>query len=83
MTIYTIENTAGIGKPCKMFDANGVELLYVIEADTETGHIKRRIKDRRGNFILAPSGEESLVVLEAHPPPLRVEWINQERIGFK
>ena len=37
MAILTVENTAGIGMPVRIFDADGNEIKDCVYADTETG----------------------------------------------
>ena len=49
--MLTIENTSGIGRPIKIFDANGREVLFAITADTETGEVEKYKTGERGQLI--------------------------------
>ena len=53
---YTTENTSRIGKPVRVFDANGNELKYCTAADTDTGEVERLQVDANGEFVVAADG---------------------------
>jgi hypothetical protein len=57
----------------KVFDANGVELLFVIGCDTETGEAEHLVSDGKGSFVLTDDGEAAKRVTFTHPAPLRFE----------
>jgi hypothetical protein len=40
---------------CRVFDANGVELKYVLWCDTETGEAERYVRDE-GGFVIVHEG---------------------------
>ena len=53
---FTVENTVRIGYPVRVFDANGDEIRYVLEADDVTGEctVFRTRTDRdRGPLVTA------------------------------
>ena len=52
MPLYTPENTALIGRRCKVL-LDGVEVSKVVEADTDAGYIVRGVTDDAGNFVRA------------------------------
>lgn len=70
----TLQNTANIGKPCKLFDANGNEIPYPIECDTETGVCVHYCLDEKGAFIV----DENYIrrAMTVFPAPIQVEWID-------
>ena len=58
--------------PCKVFDANGVELQYAIWADTETGEAVHLVKDDKG-FVISVHEKGNLgpkCEWRKHPAPL-------------
>lgn len=60
-------------KPCRLYDAEGREVLYAVWADTETGEAIQYVrKDDR--FVI--EGMEVVKETRRHPAPLRVEAIN-------
>mgnify|MGYP000241490494 CR=1 FL=1 len=59
---YTLANTIDIDKPQRVFDANGVEIDWVIECDTETGEVCKY----KGDLEFTPE-------TRTYPAPLRVE----------
>jgi hypothetical protein len=63
-------------KPCRLYDADGREVLYAIWADTETGEAIQYVR-RDDKFVI----ENNEVVKEKrqHPAPLRVEQIATRR----
>ncbi len=73
MTRYDIENTAKIGKPCRVFDAKNEEILWVVFCDTETGDVERLQHDGQ-SFVVNAEGDAINRVTENRPAPLRVEW---------
>ena len=71
--IYTVENTAGCGNPVRVFDANAVEILNIVECDTETGRVVKYAQDELGRFILDTDNLDCCkLVEEYYPPPLTV-----------
>lgn len=63
-------------KPCRLFDAEGREVLYAVWADTETGEVQQYVR-KDDKFVI----ENNEVVKETrqHPAPLRVEQITTRR----
>ena len=57
MAVLTVENTAKVGKPVRVFGADGREIKDVIEADTATGLCVVYQRDEKGRFMLAPEGD--------------------------
>ena len=59
--------------PCRVFDANGVELKYAFWADTETGEAVHYVRDDSGYCWTV--NDEGVPVLatewKQHPAPLR------------
>ena len=49
--IYNVQNTSGIGKPCRIFDANGLEWDDIEECDTETGRMIQFKRDAEGRLV--------------------------------
>ena len=75
MAIYTVDNTSKIGRPCKVFDANGVELLRVIRCETETGEVEQFLTDpQTGEILIDAAKEEAVRWTKCYPAPLRVEF---------
>lgn len=70
--IYTIENTAKIGKPVIVFDADGVEVTHCVRCDTETGEVERFEVDINGRYVFDEAGGSINRVKEVLPRPLRV-----------
>jgi len=72
-----LENTVAIGKRCAIYDAEGEEVKSCVEADTETGWIKRhKINPETGELIISHHGWIAIIT-ERRPVPLRVEWLNK------
>jgi predicted carbohydrate-binding protein with CBM5 and CBM33 domain len=61
-------------QPCRLFDAEGREVLYAVWADTETGEAIQYVR-KDDKFVI----ENNEVVKETrqHPAPLRVEQITR------
>jgi len=47
MAVFTIENTSKIGRPVRVFDADGNEIPFCISCDTETGEVERYETDEQ------------------------------------
>ena len=54
---YTVEDTAKVGKPVRVFDGDGNELDNCTLVDTETGEVERFKVDADGNFLVHPNGK--------------------------
>ena len=63
-------------QPCRLFDAEGREVLYAIWADTETGEAIQYVR-RDDKFVI--EGNEVVKEKRQHPAPLRVEQITTRR----
>ena len=75
MAKYTLENTTDIGRPCRVFDANGVELDYCVSCDTETGEVTQIQWDpETRDFVFNEAGDGVLRKTTLYPKPLRVEF---------
>ena len=75
MAIYTVDNTSKIGRPCKVFDANGVELRWVLRCDTETGEVEQHATDpETGKIQIDIAKGEIVQQTKFYPAPLRVEF---------
>ena len=61
-------------KPCRLFDADGREVLYAIWADTDTGEAIQYVR-RDGKFVI--ENDEVVKETRQHPAPLRVEQITR------
>ena len=72
MPRYDFENTAKIGKPCRVFDANNDEILWVVFCDTETGEVERFEHDGQ-SFVVNEEGDGISRIAENKPIPLRIE----------
>jgi hypothetical protein len=74
--ILTIENTSGAGKPCRVFDAAGCEIAWVLYADTETGEVET-YKQTKGRQLI--EGEDGNLERETKicAAPLSVMWIEK------
>ena len=74
MPIYTVENVKGYGKYARVFDADGIELFYVVECNTESGEVIQlaRTKDDRDFEFEQGDCTELLRVRKIHPAPLSV-----------
>lgn len=70
--IYNVENTAAIGKPCTVYDANGVEVPWCVECNTETGEVTQFLCDEKGPVI-----KDGEIVLQknVHPHPLELVFL--------
>lgn len=74
MTVYNVQNTLEVGKPCRIFDANGLEWHDVVECDTETGRILRFKRDAEGRWV---DQEGELVRETVHgAPPLQLRKLD-------
>lgn len=70
--IVSVETT----RPCRLYDADGREIMYAVWADTETGKaIQYARKD--GQFVV--EGKEVVRETRHHPAPLRVEPMKGRR----
>ena len=67
--------------PCRVFDANGVELNYVTFCNTETGEVEQ-FEYKEGEPVVSEdeqTGELRLNRVRAfHPSPLRIVKMNGE-----
>ena len=70
---YTVEDTARIDKPVKVFDGDGNELDNCTMVDTETCEVKRAKVGADGNFVVHPNGKR-LVYETVVVPGVRVEF---------
>lgn len=70
MAIYTVENTSAIGKPCRVFDADGNELLKVTWCNTKTGEVERF--KLIGDKLVTSKYNELELVRVFVPAPLRI-----------
>lgn len=70
--ILTLENTIGVGKRCKVFDAHGNHIEKVVWADTESGKVQQYALDEDGKYIV--KGVIAERRWATYPAPLRVEW---------
>ena len=61
-------------KPCRLYDADGREVLYAIWADTDTGEAIQYVR-RDGKFVI--ENDEVVKEKKTHPAPLRVEQITR------
>ena len=77
--IYNSENTAGAGRPCRVYDADGSEIRYVIECDTKTGAVQRYANHGR-QFTVDAASPRGDVVMEIRKTPLIIEWLSRPRI---
>lgn len=41
MTVYTVANTAMVGRPVRVYDREGVEIKQVTWCDSESGLVRR------------------------------------------
>lgn len=57
-------------RPCRLFDAEGKEVMYAIWADTETGEVIQYVR-RDDKFVI--ENNEVVKVKNVLPAPLRVE----------
>ena len=70
---YTVEDTVKVGKPARVFDADGNELDGCTMVDTDTGEVERIKVDADGNFVVHPNGKR-LVCETVVVPGVRVEF---------
>lgn len=75
MAQYDISNTSGIGRPCRVFDANNKEILDILWCDTETGEVERYVLND-GLFVINEFKEVE-TMHETFDAPLRIEWIKK------
>ncbi len=68
---YNTKNTIDINKPIVVYDANGSEIKYCIECDTETGQASQLKVRPDGSMITI--NEEPVISEGTFPAPLRVE----------
>lgn len=71
--LYTLENTAKIGKPIKVFDGEGNHIPKALSVDTETGEITK-FKTNEDGTILIVDGEalrETITV----SLPIKIEFL--------
>lgn len=71
--IYDVENTAKVGKPCRVVDANGQDVRFVVSCDTETGDVLR-LKHDGESFVIGADGDVE-TISERVPAPLHIEWL--------
>jgi hypothetical protein len=67
--IYNVGNTSAIGKRCKVFDANNVEIVRCVEVDTDTGLVVRQKIPRE------IQNDGIVTVQEKAKLPIRIEWV--------
>lgn len=60
--------------PCRLYDADGREVLYAVWADTETGEAIQYVR-RDDKFVI--ENDEVVKEKRQHPAPLRVEQITR------
>lgn len=70
MAIYNVDNTSAIGKPVRVFDANGMELHYCLEVDTTTGRVLQFVT-QDGSLVENDEGDLKRQE-EYYPAPLLV-----------
>lgn len=71
--LLTLENTSRIGRPVRIFDGTGEEIMYSVGCDTKTGRCICIARDPRGAFLVK---DGSLVrVTENRPLPIRVALV--------
>ena len=70
--LLNVDNTSRIGKPVRIFDADGQEVKRVVECDTTTGHVVR-FMTAAGQLVRTPDGNDIQRLTENRPAPLRVE----------
>ena len=68
--VYTVENTAAIGRPCEVRDSDGQPIPYVVWCDTETGDVESYARDTNG-WVITREGLVSRVK-STHPAPLQI-----------
>ena len=73
--IYSVSNTAGIGKPVRVLRPDGSEITYVVDVDTDTGMVTRFVTDERGKRQLNDSRTE-LLRETLTVPGVRVELVS-------
>lgn len=78
--IYNLENTVEIGKPIIVYDANGMEIPFVIECNTETGLVRHLKANSNGEFMIDHEREEPMTCEVTYPAPLRVEPAPTEEV---
>lgn len=54
----------------QLYDANGVEILYAVWADTETGEVVALVKDATG-YVWTDDKRDVKRERKTHPAPLR------------
>jgi len=64
-----IENTAAVGKPCAVFDAEGVEVKYCVACDTVTGEVETLLHEGE-SFVSQANGKSAERVRGHRPAPL-------------
>lgn len=70
--LLTLANTVDLGRSCRVFDANDIEILDSIECNTNTGRCIRRVRDSEGRFVIIHG--ETKLDFEDRPLPFRIEW---------
>ena len=75
--IYTVENTSAIGKPVKVFDGNGHEVLYPRMVNTVTGECFVTTVNEGGEWIEDPEIGELATHTEYRPLPIEIVPINK------
>ena len=77
--LYTLENTAKIGKPVKVFDGEGNHIPKTLSVNTETGEITK-FKTKEDGTVLTMDGEtieETITV----PLPIRMKFLKTGETG--
>ena len=64
--------------PCRVFDANGLEWLYVVEFDTETGEVTYVATDANGNLIATDDGHLLRRTVKTAAPLTFIPFSNKE-----
>lgn len=74
--IYDMENTYYAGNPVRVFDANGQEIRYCLECDTETGRVMQLSINEDGTY--EEHNGDIVRVVKKYPAPLLVVPVREE-----
>jgi hypothetical protein len=79
MTVYTTEDvTSGRIPPCRIFDADGQEIFYVIRCNIETGEVTRLASEDNGQTVKLNAELNAFELIEeVRPAPLKMIKINE------
>ena len=64
-------------KPARVYDAHGIEIIYVIWMDTDTGEVEQIAVDRRGRFVFDEDKQELETIRSFYPAPLKVVEVQE------